>query len=285
MNPKELIIIYLQRNKPMFLQLGFVAAVLFVYGITHVKAQEIVYDTVKKEKIVVDIIDQYPEFKGGEEARQRFIQLKTNYPLEARHKGIQGTVLVGFIVEANGRITNVKVIDSVHPLLDAEAIRVTRLMPKWIPATKQGRAVRSSYYMPMRFALDGVQELENVFHKVEKPPEFKGGGKAISEFLKEFLRENENYYLRMAQIMEIQGTVLVSFVVEKDGRISNVKVIKSLHITLDEEAVRIVKSMPNWIPGTIGGEAVRAWYDMCVGFTFSKHGIYSYYISIKKRDT
>lgn len=284
MSIKGLINSILQGKKLMFLQLSLLSAVLILYGITPIKAQGIVYDTAKKEKPIIEIIDQYPEFKGGEEARQRFIMLKSVYPTEALKKGIQGTVMLSFIVEVNGRITNIKVIDSVHPLLDAEAVRVARLMPKWIPGKHQGKAVRSSYYLPMKFVVDGAQELEDVFHKVEKLPEFKG---TLSEFIKEYLKENDNYYSYMAQRMEIQGAVLVSFVVEKDGQVSNVKVIKGIHFRLDEEAVRIIKSMPKWNPGTIGGEPVRAWYDMLVVFNFShnNNGQYKYYLYIKKRDT
>ena len=282
MNIKKLINSSLRRKRLIFLQLILLATVLFLCGITPIKAQGIVYDTAKP---VNDTI--YPEFKGGEEARQRFIMLKSVYPTEALKKGIQGTVMVSFIVEVNGRITNVKVVDSVHPLLDAEAVRVARIMPKWIPGKYQGKAVRTPHYMPMKFVVDGAQELADVFHKVENPPEFRGGEDSLQKFLNEFLRENNDYYSLMAQRMEMSGTVFVSFVVEKDGRISNIKIIKGgPSLTLDKEAFRIVKLMPKWDPGTIGGEAVRAWYDMLIRFTFSNdNDLYTYYyLEIKKRD-
>ena len=136
----------LQRKRPIFLQIAFVLVFLGVCAFLQpVKAQEIIQDN--EENVIL------PKFKGGEEAYQRFILLKMDYPLEARVKGIQGTVLLSFIVEVNGRITNIKIVDSVHPLLDAEAVRVTKSMPKWIPAQHNEKPVRSYFTLPVAFIL------------------------------------------------------------------------------------------------------------------------------------
>ncbi|MCL2131717.1 MAG: energy transducer TonB, partial [Lentimicrobiaceae bacterium] len=83
------------------------------------------------EEEIFEIVEEVPEFPNGEAARQEFLRVNTVYPRAARETRIEGTVMVAFVVEANGSITNVKVIRSVADILDNEAVRVTKLMPNW----------------------------------------------------------------------------------------------------------------------------------------------------------
>lgn len=106
-----------------------------------------------------------------------------------------------------------------------------------------------------------VAEPEKIFTAVEEPPSFPGGEKALYEFLKSNLR-----YPEMALQNNIQGRVTVQFVVEKDGSIGEVKVVRGKDPDLDKEAVRVVKSMPKFIPGRMNGQAVRVWYTLPVSF-------------------
>ena len=89
------------------------------------------------------------QFPGGNRALAQFIQKNLVYPKEAKEKGIVGQVLVGFIVEPDGKISNIKIIESVHTLLDEEVIRVIKLMPKWIPWA----CARDKYNLPIVFKL------------------------------------------------------------------------------------------------------------------------------------
>ena len=82
----------------------------------------------------------------------QFVQTETQYPPEAMAENIQGTVLVEFIVDKEGNVTNVNVLKSAHPLLDAEAVRVCRAMPQWTPAQDgEGKYVKSTYQLPFTF--------------------------------------------------------------------------------------------------------------------------------------
>ncbi|MDY0016013.1 MAG: energy transducer TonB [Bacteroidales bacterium] len=99
------------------------------------------------------VVEEYPQFPGGEEARFKFLADHTVFPNEAKSNNIQGRVIVGFIVEKDGSITNVKVLKSANRLLDAEAIRVTKLMPKWEPGKQKGKKVRCQYQMPIVFVI------------------------------------------------------------------------------------------------------------------------------------
>ena len=100
-----------------------------------------------------DDVDQQPSFPGGTNALNTFIVSNLKYPVFAQEKGIQGRVVVKFIVEKDGSISNVEVIQSVDPDLDNEAMRVIKNMPKWNPAKQNGTEVRAYYYVPVTFRL------------------------------------------------------------------------------------------------------------------------------------
>lgn len=104
---------------------------------------------------IVQYADVMPEFPGGMSACMTFLQKNIRYPQIERENGIQGRVFVNFVVERDGRITNVKVLRSVQggSGLDKEAIRVVKAMPKWKPAIQSGRTVRCSMNLPIKFQL------------------------------------------------------------------------------------------------------------------------------------
>jgi len=102
----------------------------------------------------VDFPEELPEFIGGYQAFKEFIQLNTIYPEPAKDIELEGTVYVGFVVEKDGSITDVKVLRGVHSLLDKEAVRVVKLMPKWKPGRQNGYPVRVRYNVPISFALN-----------------------------------------------------------------------------------------------------------------------------------
>ncbi|MEE1083775.1 MAG: TonB family protein [Paludibacteraceae bacterium] len=104
-------------------------------------------------------------------------------------------------------------------------------------------------------------EEEEIFMRVEKAPAFPGGQKAMMEYLMKNIK-----YPAVCQEAGIQGRVIVSFVVNKDGTIQNVEVIRGVHEKLDAEAVRVVKSMPAWSPGEQQGRKVRSKFQLPVFF-------------------
>lgn len=100
------------------------------------------------------VVEQMPEFPGGQSALYKYLQTSIKYPRIATENGIQGKVFVNFVVDRNGGISNVKVVRGVDTSLDQEAVRVVKLMPKWIPGKQNGEAVRVSFTLPINFALD-----------------------------------------------------------------------------------------------------------------------------------
>ena len=234
------------------------------------------------ETKVYDIVEQMPSFKGGDAALMEWLSRNIKYPVMAEENGIQGRVVATFVVERDGSITNVKIVKSVESSLDNEAVRVLMSMPKWIPGKQSGQDVRVRYTVPVTFRLveekktgrdslvvnelvvpavpEGGAEAK-MYDVVEQMPQFPGGPAELMKFLGQNVR-----YPEEAHKNNIQGRVIVTFIVEKDGSISQAHVAKSVDPLLDAEALRVVNSMPNWIPGRQNGEPVRVKYTVPITF-------------------
>ncbi len=99
------------------------------------------------------IVEDMPEFPGGEAALHKYLGTEVKYPVIAQENGIQGRVYVKFVVNVDGQVANVEIARGVDPSLDKEALRVVKAMPKWKPGKQRGKAVRVSYTVPINFVL------------------------------------------------------------------------------------------------------------------------------------
>ncbi|WP_340112431.1 energy transducer TonB [Maribellus mangrovi] len=106
----------------------------------------------EKEKVYTEV-DVMPEYPGGQDAFLKFISENVKYPENAKKNEIQGKVFVNFVVDETGAVTKVKVVRGVDPELDKEAVRVIKLLEKFTPGTKDGKAVKVKYTVPINFAL------------------------------------------------------------------------------------------------------------------------------------
>lgn len=102
---------------------------------------------------VYDVVEEMPSFKGGPAALMKYLSDSIKYPIVAKENGIQGRVVVSFIVEKDGSISNVSVVRQVEPSLDMEAIRIVQSMPKWNPGKQKGKVIRTKYNVPVSFRL------------------------------------------------------------------------------------------------------------------------------------
>ncbi|MCL2303239.1 MAG: M56 family metallopeptidase [Lentimicrobiaceae bacterium] len=109
---------------------------------------------VKKTEEPVRFTEEMPEPIGGFDAMYKFLADNLKYPEAARNSGISGQVFIEFVVEKDGSISNAKVLKGADPELDAEALRVVRIMPKWKPGKQMGKPVRTFYQIPVRFAIN-----------------------------------------------------------------------------------------------------------------------------------
>ena len=102
---------------------------------------------------VFDVVEEMPSFPGGQGALMSYLASNIKYPVVAQENGVQGRVIVSFVVERDGSISDVKVARSVDPSLDREAQRVVKSMPRWKPGKQNGSAVRVKYTVPVVFRL------------------------------------------------------------------------------------------------------------------------------------
>ena len=108
---------------------------------------------------VFQVVEKMPEFPGGMGECLKFLNQNIRYPVESQKAGVQGKVIVQFVVEADGSVTNPLIVRSIDPHLDGEAIRVISLMPQWKPGMLKGRPVRVKYTVPVAFRLDNENNL------------------------------------------------------------------------------------------------------------------------------
>ena len=122
--------------------------------VKHVEEKIAEPEPVKEEETkVFDVVEQMPSFPGGPSALMQYLSSNIKYPVVAEENGVQGRVVCTFVVEKDGSITDVRVVKSVDPSLDKEAMRVVKSMPKWIPGKQNGSAVRVKYTVPVTFRL------------------------------------------------------------------------------------------------------------------------------------
>ena len=129
---------------------------------TEVKVNET--ETPQKEEVIFQVVEQMPEFPGGMGEAMKFLAKNIKYPVAAQQAKIEGRVIVQFVVGKDGSISDVKIARGVSPDLDAEAMRVVSLMPKWNPGKQRGQAVSVKYTMPIMFRLQTPEP-----KKEEKP--------------------------------------------------------------------------------------------------------------------
>lgn len=128
------------------------ALLLSAHTAMHAQSNQSTERNASDEKIF-DVVEQPPSFPGGQAALMSYLSKNVKYPEEALKDNVQGRVIVGFIVEKDGSVSNAKIIRGVDSALDKEAIRIVMSMPKWTPGRQNGRNVRTKYNVPVNFKL------------------------------------------------------------------------------------------------------------------------------------
>ena len=227
------------------------------------------------------IAEKMPLFQGGDLNDFRaWVQEHLQYPAEAVERNIQGRVVVTFTIEKEGSVSNILVLQSPDKLLADEARRVIASSPAeaWTPGEQRGEKVRVKYTLPVDFRLpqtesatvQGAPDGNEPFLVTEKMPSFRSGE------IKDFRNWIQMHIQYPAEAMKnnIQGRVIVSFIVEKDGSVSNILVLQSPDKLLADEALRVIASSPAgaWTPGEQRGEKVRVKYTLPVDFYLQGSG-------------
>ena len=292
-------------------------------------------------------VSKVPQFPGGDIALMNYLAQHIKYPIIDLENGHQGKVIVQFIIDRSGKVKDPKVVTSVSPGLDREAVRVLSQIPDWIPGEINGKKENIYYTLPIVFKIEGepsrhssnvkfdslqivldgqilpmsfkskwlnfskltslntivpkkekekkeliekygpaaangviiaISKKENpvskaevrlekdslgniIYDVVEKMPEYQGGDVELMNFLKKNL-----IYPEAEKNKNIQGHVIVFFVVNTLGKIEQAKVLRSLSPECDKEALRVINLMTNWIPGKQNGVPVSVRYTLPIKF-------------------
>ena len=255
------------------------------------------------EDTIYGKVDKNAEYPGGTEALMKFIMTNLKYPETCRKEGIQGRVVIKFVVNTDGSIVDMEETRSPHADLTAEAMRVIKMMPKWTPATVGGKTVRSRFFLPVMFWLDGGKKTQYTSpQKPQSPQSLTDEQKAVHDWfgaqpeLQTHLNKNIRYP-KECQEQGFEGRVLVSIAVEKDGSVSverseykpvsskkdapvavnaykNADGTQAAKLSEEElknlmikEAERVLKAAPKLKPYKNGkGETVRATFKVPVMF-------------------
>ena len=241
-------------------------------------------------------VDSLPVFDVGVMGMSYFIQSKLKFPVNIVKDGIIDTVNVVFVVEKNKNISDVKLMKPKDTLnaYDYEAIRAVKELPVSEPAILNHKPVNMRLFIPVIFNYQNIdtsyakreqhiydghkfyyysfydttvfqmEERMPVFQVAEQMPSFPGGMDALMAYLAKNVQYPDDALKRFQS-----GRVFINFIVEKDGSISHVKVLKGVCKSIDAEAVRVVKNMPRWTPGYQKGEPIRVSFNLPLKFTMN----------------
>lgn len=176
---------------------------------------------------IYNVVSENAEFPGGNMAASNWISKNMTYPEECRKQGIEGRVVIKFVVNKDGSIVDAEAVKSPHPALAEEGLRVVKSMPKWKPAKEGGKVVRSRFNIPIVFKLSGKkpQSASAQPQKPQSPQPLTDEQKAVHDWFgaqpELMIHLNKNIrYPKECQEQGFQGRVLVSIAVEKDGSVS-----------------------------------------------------------------
>ena len=225
-------------------------------------------DNILTDDVIYNSAEVMPQFEGGEKAMLNFIGQHLQYPEAALKSGIQGKCVLRFVITKAGEVGEVKVLRSVSEECDAEAIRVVRLL-KFKPGMQAGKPVDVWYALPIAFRITEpnpnvpqlIEDEDGVTHEC-KMPYFPGGEKALMLFIAENLEYPEN-----AVLMKLQGKCVVEFMVTATGDVKSIKVVSTPHPILNQPVIKVIESLPKFIPGTEDGIPVDVKYPLPVTFS------------------
>lgn len=206
---------------------------------------------------IFDSVQVMPSLFYSADSMQNYIQQKIRDIDTSFGMDLKGEAVLTFIVEINGKLTNINVSQNPKNSLSNIAVEIGKSMPLWKPGKQDGKKVRVRIRLPIRYEMyleedDSDYFLDDRRFYNEVPAKFPGGNEAMMKFIKENAK-----YPQEALSNKVQGIVYVRFNIETDGSISNVAIIRGIGSGCDEEAIRLVQMMPKWKPALQNNKPVR----------------------------
>lgn len=239
-------------------------------------------DTTASDRTVYLRVDEPPRFQGGDVLAFRdWVLRHLHLDGEMFREGVQARLVVSFVVGKDGGVEDVEVIRSTDERFSGEVLRVMSAAPLWTPGRLDGKAVRTKLSVPVNIRLEiptaadslaaGLrehvpQEGGQALTVADRMPQFQGGDlKRFRSWVIENLK-----YPEEALKAGLEEQILVSFVIEKDGSLSNIVVQKGLNSIIVREVVKVLSASPLWEPGWQNGKPVRVRYSMPFNFMMDK---------------
>lgn len=197
-------------------------------------------------------VEKAAEFPSGMEAFYNYIGENFVLPTNQEFKG--GKIIASFVIEKDGSVADIKVLRDIGFETADETIRVLQACPLWNPAEQGGKKVRFQFILPINLQPPPVVDSNKVYdiNEVQIKPEYSGGPNKFLDYIK------KNY--TAPRKSGLKGKVYVTFTVDTDGSLINIKVLRDIGYGSGEEAVRILKRCPKWTPATKNGIAVQCNY-------------------------
>jgi len=234
--------------------------VLFIFGAGNIFSQESAF-----------VVDVFPTNVGGRSEFKRVFEQELIYPESSLKKKIGGKVTFSFVIMKDSSVTSVVASESGAPDINVEAMRLFKLY-QWVPAIKAAHYVSAKWSVTFDFDPDkyaricrsrGFQKIkylpkikvdhsDSIYKNPEQAPMYQKGNYALQDFIKENLE-----YPRQAQLSNIQGTVVLRFVVEPSGLVTNIGVEQSIGGGCEQEAIRVLELI-KWYPAKYEDKLVRA---------------------------
>ena len=245
-----------------------------------------IVDPEQEDKVYEAFVDVRPTFPGGDGKLMEWISQHIVYPPGCYESHIQGRVIIRFMIKADGSVGEAEIIRRVYPELDKEALRVVKSLPKFNPATLNGKAVEYWFTLPIIFRLTdnfespekakdsvitvtqnevvsgteyGTDEVK-IYNVVEQMPEYPGGQAALLKFI----GDNLKYPKEMVGCF--QGSIRVRFYVDTLGHVCDPQIIRGMDSALDREVLRVVRLFPDFIPGQHEGRKVNVYVNLPISF-------------------
>lgn len=234
---------------------------------------------------------KYPEHKKcADSLLVAFIYENLRYPYQAWQDSVEGMAVVSFTVEKDGSVADVRAVRDPGAGTGAEAVRLVNLMQeqglRWTPGTQVGKPVRVQFNLPVKFKMGDhdylppplpIVNCTDIFMVVDEMPRFPGCEDIDDELerkrcsdqkLIQYLLANVELTPLQVESCGVQGTNIIQFVIEKDGTISNAKIIRDIGVGYGQSALKAVESMNKnnicWTPGRQSGRPVRVQYNVPV---------------------
>jgi len=245
-----------------------------VFTCAVLKAQTADSVTNKFNKIPFLRFDVFAKFPGGH--FEEYIEKNIRYP-DGLAQNVNGESVIAFSVDSDGNVVNVQLLKNLSPAVDGEVMRVFNASPKWIPAKLKGNNVKVNIGIRLMIETDNaaksikateykypvktfVYDENTIYTAVSVPPKFPGDIDSLHNYLE------KNIVYPAKQLKEhIGGSVILSFVIEKDGSLTDIKAVRSPDEQFSEEAIRIMRPI-KYINGSQNGRPVRVMYFMEIKF-------------------